>query len=259
MLNLDKNHQKMHFQRFEFKYLVPRDRVEGIIPVFLNYMDIDDFAKNSQENSYIVASLYFDSYTYMSYYEKLAGVRSRKKLRLRYYNSLRESDIFLEIKRKHDMVIVKDRVRLSHDAAKNLIEGGEKPASSLSEFENKIFDEFLFTKNYYSMVPQNMVYYRRMPFYSKINPRFRVTIDYDIRTFPAESIFDVRKSEKVYPDFAVLEVKYDGTLPEWFQKIIQRYSLERTAFSKYCNSLEVCAPELAETHSIEKYNHFLHA
>ena len=109
---------KLHFQRFEFKYQMPLDFVEGIIPELLKYMDFDPFAQKFPDHGYTVASLYFDSVGLDCYYQKLAGVRTRKKLRIRFYpeNGLTpETKVFLEIKRKYDAVVVKDRLALNYE------------------------------------------------------------------------------------------------------------------------------------------------
>ena len=238
---------KVHFHRYEFKYLISSHIVEGIIPVFLKYMEIDEFGKNLLRNSYVVSSLYFDSSDLGSYREKIAGIRSRKKLRLRFYNSEcnNNSKIFLEIKRKYDSVVVKDRVTLNYQEAEDLIQRNKKPNRALNERDNNIIDEFLWTKIYNSMVPQNMVIYKRMAFVSSINPRFRVTIDYDLKSYLASWINEKKEGNPVTSGFVILEVKFDGILPAWFHKIMLRYNLERIVFSKYCRSLSVCRPELS--------------
>jgi len=69
----------------------------------------DSYAPNGK---YRVTSLYFDTYGNDDYYDKSAGILTRKKLRARIYGYDLDDNVvnvFLEIKHKHDMFISKDR------------------------------------------------------------------------------------------------------------------------------------------------------
>lgn len=238
----------IHFHRYEMKYLFPSNVRDGIIPVLLQYMDFDDFGKSFPENAYPVLSLYFDTPGLSSYYEKINGLRSRKKLRIRFYsrNFSDNTPVFLEIKRKYDAVVVKDRLSLTHRECFDLIHSLKIPKNFANARDESFVNEFLWLKLSSGMIPQNIVLYKRMAFVSKINPRFRVTLDDDIETHRADWIQDERNGVRVSPGYTVLEVKFDSILPAWFHKILVSYNLERVAFSKYCNALEVLRPELVE-------------
>ena len=41
------------------------------------------------------------------------------------------------------------------------------------------------------------------------------------------------------PDQAVLEIKFERSVPTWFQRLIGAYELQRISVSKYCRALEV--------------------
>ena len=71
------------FQRYEFKYILNkrlRDKVERQIQHFMRY---DGYVHPEFNNSYFVRSLYFDSPTSVNFYEKIDGVKKRKKFRFR--------------------------------------------------------------------------------------------------------------------------------------------------------------------------------
>jgi hypothetical protein len=127
---------------------------------------------------------------------------------------------------------------------------------SIIEGTREILDEFLWIKMYNGMVPQNMVVYNRKPFISKVDSNFRVTIDYNLRTYLTNWLNipeDKKRQKNVCPDIAILEVKFNNILPAWFLNIIERFSLIYQPFSKYCNALEVCRPELTDRHIGETY------
>ncbi|MFA6254825.1 MAG: polyphosphate polymerase domain-containing protein [Patescibacteria group bacterium] len=237
---------KLHFQRFEFKYQASLDLVEGIIPELLKYMEWDPYAKNLPGNNYVVSSLYYDSVGLGCYYQKVDGDRTRKKLRVRFYDSdlKPEIPVFLEIKRKYDNVVIKDRLKLTNEQAYDLLNNNKKLNLNFSQHDQETLNEFLWFKIFNGMMPQNMVMYNRKPLVSKVDPNFRVTLDYNLRTYLAGWISNKKEGKLVNPGVVIIEVKFNNVLPFWFHSIIQRYNLDKRPFSKYCNSLEVCYPEL---------------
>jgi len=246
---------KLHFQRFEFKYQLPLEIVEGMIPEFLKYMKVDPYAQGLEDNAYTVSSLYYDSVGLDCYYQKLAGLRTRKKLRVRFYekNLMPESKIFLEIKKKYDTVVVKDRLTMSYQNYNDLLKSYKYQSLALNKDEKDVLQEFLWLKIYNRMIPQNMVIYKRKPFVSKVDGNFRVTIDYDLKTFMANNPHDTGKERYVNTKLVVLEVKFNNVLPFWFENIIKRYNLEQRPFSKYANCLELCKPGLIGKRMLEVY------
>lgn len=239
----------LHFQRFEFKYPLPAATAEKIIPALLKHMDWDPFVIESQDKYYTVSSLYFDTNKYACFWEKEAGVKFRKKLRLRVYDDKIEKDtlVFVEIKRKNDAVSIKDRIILTSGQVEEALMRNNigKYLKERSEKEKRVLEEFFWTKNYNCMEPKLMVSYKRKPLIGKYNKGFRVTFDYDLEAYQAKSLdFKKNQIKKILPDKLILEVKYNNVLPYWFLEIIQKYNLERVAFSKYCNSLRTCFPEL---------------
>jgi len=191
-----------------------------------------------------VASLYYDSAGLGVYHEKLAGVKKRKKLRLRVYDSqlLPDTNVFIEIKRKDDALVLKDRIIISYRECYNALFLGmyEPLRKSLPEQYKELFDEFLWTKEYNCLVPKVMVTYKRCPMISKIDKKFRITFDKHLTTRTANWLSLKKGGQPVEPDYVIMEVKYNNTLPEWFGNVIKDYQLERMALSKYCMSIEQC-------------------
>ncbi|MDD2807022.1 MAG: polyphosphate polymerase domain-containing protein [Patescibacteria group bacterium] len=238
---------KLHFQRFEFKYQVPLDFVDGIIPELLKYMEFDSYAKLAKDNLYDVASLYFDTAGYGCYFDKIDGQKTRKKLRVRFYDFKLNPDtpVFLEIKRKYDNVVIKDRINLDYETYHKMVELGESRNLVFAGQNEETFSEFFWLKDSNGMRPQNVVVYSRKALISKVDPGFRVTIDTNIRTHQANFLRDFGIDQTVFPGVAIIEVKFNNVMPFWFHDIITTYGLEQRPFSKYCNSLEVCYPQLA--------------
>lgn len=101
------------FERLEFKYYVPYEHIDELRNSFMINMKHDGFACTQDRGRYTVRSIYFDTYKFLFYREKMEGVKNRKKLRIRTYNQPGENTpAYLEIKRKYGSVICKDRVSM---------------------------------------------------------------------------------------------------------------------------------------------------
>lgn len=236
---------KFHFQRFEFKYYLPKNRADKLIPVLLKHMDWDPYIKNSGKDFYQVNSLYFDNASFSCFWDKESGIADRKKLRFRFYNFIEndQSPVFLEIKRKKDALVIKDRIKLQFmDCGNDSL--NQKLTNLLKEnSQNEFLKELIWFKSRNCLKPKLFITYKRKALISKLDNKFRVTFDYDIKAQLNKSLALTKdKFKDVYPAGVVLELKFNNILPAWFSKLIQKYQLQRLAYSKYCNSLRVVLP-----------------
>ena len=235
----------LHFQRFEFKYFLPKHKVKQLVAALLPHMAWDPNAKET--GFYRVNSLYFDSPDYGCFWDKEAGVADRKKMRLRYYGDSLAPDtpVFAEIKRKNDALIIKDRVGL---LAKDCVGTAfEKKIRELSRSgkDNGFLQELVWFVKRNVMRPKLHVTYNRRALLGKRDKRFRVTIDENIesRLQPFFSESKARLPRRIYPHGVVFEVKYHNVLPSWFHRVLQTFELQRLAYSKYGNSVRMILPQ----------------
>ena len=86
------------FTRYEFKYLLRNNEANAIFKESLNFMNYDEYALKNK--GYFVRSLYFDNYDYDNFFEKVDGIKFRKKFRIRTYNDKidQNNPIYLEAK-----------------------------------------------------------------------------------------------------------------------------------------------------------------
>jgi len=235
---------QLRFRRFEFKYQVPKIMADKILEDLLNYMEWDPYAVEQPDKSYQVSSLYLDSTGFSCYYEKLAGVKRRKKLRLRTYATVFEptTKIFLEIKGKDDMVILKDRMVIDYQTVSDWLANGQSNllTNQLSVQDEEFLKNFLWLKNYNCLLPKIMVVYKRQPLISRLDHKFRITFDSQIRAYPANQLYFSEQKTEILSDSLIMELKYNNTIPNWFHWIIQKYQLDRRPYSKYCQSIAGC-------------------
>lgn len=97
--------------RFERKYRVPYEQLQELRNQILPFVRPDYFASNvSGIPEYTVRSIYFDTIKLNAIHEKVDGLESRRKLRIRSYDKPSPSSlVFLEIKKKIGEKIGKNR------------------------------------------------------------------------------------------------------------------------------------------------------
>ncbi len=227
----------LNFRRFEFKYIMPTKLSDLIIGSISKFVIPDPYA--NPNDHYSVNSIYLDSPQFICYRQKQNGQKNRKKYRLRYYGdnpTILTPPLFFEIKRKNDSVIFKDRIIIDSPKLDNISLNNWK---QISKDHPSFFSEFYTDYKRLKLQPKLIVQYKRKPFYSKFNQNFRITFDYDLKSakindFDPENIY----LKNTMPHLAVMEVKFNGTIPPWFSYIIKSNNLNRSSFSKYCHAVE---------------------
>lgn len=180
--------------------------------------------------SYRVSSLYFDTPYDKALRQKLNGVSSREKFRLRYYGE-DTSRIRLEKKWKINGLCGKYGAWLTEDEVRRILCGDselllQKESPVLLEFYSKLRGQLL--------SPTTIVAYDREAFlYEPGN--VRITIDRNVRTRIGSKAFLNPRLEftDISENQAILEVKYDAFLPEVAQRMVQLPGCRLVSFSKY--------------------------
>ena len=226
---------QLHFRRLEFKYVVPTSILDLVIPTISHYLNVDDYTNKS--GFYTVNSLYLDSPRLACYQQKLDGILFRKKYRVRYYDD--KDKIFFEIKRKSGDTVFKDRVVLPRQ-----IEINQQSLTNHRLLEHipsgKLKAELQSDYHQLRLKPKVLISYRRRPFISKFSSNLRITLDYDLKATNVNNgdFQNLLTTNYVSPDLAVLEIKFNESLPAWVKHIISAHNLQRESFSKYASAIE---------------------
>ncbi|WLQ53536.1 VTC domain-containing protein [Streptomyces poriferorum] len=131
------------FNRYELKYLVPVDLAAELRDELGERMDRD---LNSPAGGYGVWSLYYDSPELRFYWEKIEGLKFRRKLRIRHYGEpdgvSDASPVCVEIKQRVNRVTQKRRITLPYGTARQLCDGRELVEHSPKEraFIHEVLD-----------------------------------------------------------------------------------------------------------------------
>ncbi|MCP4633839.1 MAG: polyphosphate polymerase domain-containing protein [candidate division Zixibacteria bacterium] len=236
----------MELDRIEYKYLVPNKQLDAIRSEISPFVMIDPHAIDRKPQEYTVRSLYFDTPTMNCYNEKIDGIKIRKKFRIRSYNEFGENDIiFLEIKRKYNNFISKNRAPLYNHNLQNLFETKNIDMYIIQSERNglSIEDAQRFLYHYYhdNLIPSILIVYDREAYFSKFNERNRITFDKNLRSSHCtitSSLFNGFSLRTLFPKHFILEMKIKGGMPLWARYIIGKYQLPRLALSKYTLCLD---------------------
>ena len=186
--------------------------------------------ENAGEDAcYKVRSLYFDSYTDKAVTEKLSGLSRREKFRLRYYND-DSSFIKLEKKSKVNRLVYKESITITERQCGAILAGDY---DSLKEPGEPLLME-LYTKiRCQNLRPRSIVDYQREAYVYRAG-NVRVTFDSKIKT--ANSVKGFLNPNLITipaADAIIMEVKYDGFLPDVIRDITKIGNRNQTEFSKY--------------------------
>lgn len=221
--------------RFELKYLVDTRLQTALSQQMRTRMLRDEYVE--QDGTYHVLSQYYDGPGLPFFFDKLDGVESRVKVRLRTYGFRfgEHAPWFLELKRKQNAAISKLRIR---------VEPG-----SIDPFDPTTWDAvrheeigaFLAARDLMRLEPTAQVWYQREAL-ADVEGGLRITWDTTIRAlWPGEAmsralLYDPERA--AVPDrWAVIEVKSAQTLPHWLSELIQRASLVPESVSKYVHAV----------------------
>lgn len=227
--------------RLEYKYYIPLSSLDKLRKDIFPFLDYDTFTELMPKKEYTVRSIYLDSNSMASYHEKLAGLVSRNKYRIRGYNQPSDSSmIFAEIKRKHVDFVSKDRIPLLYCNLEKFIKAKDfsliySPDHDRDKKETSA-KNFFYYYNLLNLVPRVVITYEREAFECKFGSGLRITFDKNIRAIKTDSYSNLFNDGKIiYPfkDFFVLEIKYYKIVPGWLPSIMNRYDIFRESISKY--------------------------
>lgn len=179
--------------------------------------------------SYMVNSLYFDTFDDSAYKDKINGVNIREKFRIRYYNN-DLSYIKLEKKFKKNGLCGKVSTRLSFDQTKALMD--QKIDWLIHSNDSLLIELYAKIKNQ-GLHPASVVTYKREPFVYPYD-NVRITFDrYLATTHSIQSFLSIGSTMPLLPTITVLEVKYDRYLADVVRMILQVNNRRHGATSKY--------------------------
>lgn len=246
------SNSELQAQRLELKYIIPERVAVSIRDFLLPYLDMDPFGGSQPDLSYPVHSLYLDSPELALYHSTLNGDRNRYKLRIRFYEGRPQAPVYLEIKRRDDGSIYKERCAVNRDAVGDIISGRLPDRRDLvngNSAGERALANFCRNLNQIQAVPMAHVAYRREAWLSHGSNRVRVTMDRQVQSCREPSIrLDAQLTHpvSVFGDEVVLELKFTGRFPSWMGDLVRVFSLKQCSAAKYVDGMVKIKDQSAE-------------
>jgi hypothetical protein len=229
--------------RYELKYAIPLSRREELLAAAGDFMTADTHAFPLEGGGwgYIVHSTYFDTVDLLDYTSRLAEHRVRRRTRIRTYGAPGDhAPVFLELKRKLDDQVIKQRDKVSD--ADTWATLGERPWETLYDAADPDIRamalRFGDVVQQRALVPWVSVHYHR-EVYIDVRKGFhkvRLTIDRQItgsHAHTAQNLYPPPEFSLLPDDLCVVELKFDGAQPPWMSTIVKRLGLYAEPISKY--------------------------
>jgi hypothetical protein len=221
------------FNRFELKYVVHWSVADALRANVSAYVERDPHA--GDQGLYRISSLYFDSPDLTCFWEKIEGIKYRRKLRLRTYGESGDSHAFVEIKQRIDRTVQKRRVRCPLEPA---IEAMHEPQRMLQQLPtDPVISEALYLVDTMRLEPKMVVSYQREAYLGIYEDGLRITFDTSLRYSDRDlRLGRTSDNEKYFlaPDLVIVEIKFNERVPLWLCSHLNRLSMVGQRVSKYC-------------------------
>jgi hypothetical protein len=220
--------------RYECKYLLDERTAQAIRSYIRPYAEFDPFSMRSEDGRYRVLSVYLDNPSFRLYRDTMGGVRNRYKIRLRYYAEQVDGPVYLEVKKRSNIVVRKSRELVrGRDANQLLLRGDFKATDSHGEFSNRCRES--------GAQPALRVRYWREAWESRAMDPVRLTFDTNVEhcILSDPGLVETRPDWRAtsVPAEVILEVKFTSLMPSWLRLMLRHFQLDKVSVAKYAESV----------------------
>ncbi len=213
------------FKRYELKYMINNEQLMIVKDAMKPYMQDDKFGKSTIHN------LYFDTPTNLLIRKSIEKPKYKEKLRVRSYRvTNKDTEVFVELKKKYDSIVYKRRISLSEEEAMKYLLENKKIVDSQIVREIDYFKEF-----YDNLHPAEYIYYDREAYAGIEDKNFRVTFDRNVLCRDYDLSLDKGAyGDSILPEGKILmEIKTSTAIPMWMINVLSKEKIYKTSFSKY--------------------------
>ena len=234
---------KMQTQRFELKYLIPEETARKARDFVRCYLDEDEFGASQPDHSYAVHSVYLDSDDLKLYWNTINGDKNRFKLRVRFYDDNPDAPVYLELKRRMNNCILKQRCAVDRKALHWVMRGHLLEAGDVRSNHPKhhfALQNFQRLMQVVSARPKVHVAYKREAYLSG-DGEVRVTIDREVLGAAHLDFAISTQMHRPAPSFdgtVILELKYTNRFPKWFGELVRTCNTMQCGAAKYVSSID---------------------
>ena len=240
---------KLSTWRFELKYRISYRDFLKIRNAITPYMKKDAHTQRATEGRYLVQSLYFDTYGYKSYHEKMNGDHERLKFRIRSYSKelTKKAFIRVEMKVRKGNAMEKHGIQVTAGDYLYFMQNRHWPENAhpvLQEFERYI--------HLWDLRPKVLIRYYREGYEDREKNGVRITFDHKVSGAHSESLFPDSPIffRNLQPNIVILEIKCRHKQPDWVRNLVRNYGLRWVANSKFTQGIQSARNELYHPNSI---------
>lgn len=232
---------KRSFNRFELKYVIPYTEalefVEG-----LGELLIPD-PHTGPEGVYRISSTYYDSDDWVCFWEKVDGLKVRRKLRVRRYEDVDDGHGQIEIKQRIDKTVQKRRTRLPLETIFDVLPSPSANARNDPGdlAEDPVVAEALWLVAACDLRPKINIRYQRRAYQAVHDPGLRITIDTRLTCRLHDLDWTGSPEGETFflpADISVLEIKFNHSVPLWLTTWVAHFECELRRLSKYCAGID---------------------
>lgn len=222
------------FKRIEKKYLITAEQYRALEPVLMSHMSIDGYGEHT------ISNIYYDADDYELIRKSLDKPVYKEKLRMRGYGDIKkDTEVFIEIKKKFKGIVYKRRVRMPLRQAEAFLSDG-----TLERAETQIHREIEYFCGMHCVKPKVYLAYDRVAMTDDEHNSLRVTFDRRIRFRLNKLTLDCSSEgiRVIEPDMALMELKTPDSIPMWLSRALSSLEIFPTSFSKYgcCYKEYIC-------------------
>lgn len=228
--------------RFEYKYQLSLAQYYQVKAAIRPYMRLDTYTRRAPNDRYLVRSLYFDTYDFRAFQEKINGDCDRTKLRVRTYSLAPQAipGVRVEMKSRRGIAVEKHSVFVPPDVLDHFMQAGNWQGSDDPVLID--FERFVRLKH---LAPQVLVEYQREGYHAIAQDNLRITFDHQVQSAAARSLFPDRLSFHQHNrGMVILEIKCNKSQPYWLRQIAFEQGLRIAANSKFAQAVQLSRPEV---------------
>jgi len=234
---------KLQLQRWELKYIIPEETAIAVREFVRPYLTLDEYGVGRPNLSYTIHNLYLDSDDLAIYWGTINGDKNRYKLRIRFYEDNAKAPIFFEIKRRMNDAILKQRGGVKRPAVAAILAGHLPAPDELVSGDARqlvAIQRFVELMMRDQAAPTAHVAYEREAWISPTDKSVRVTLDRNVQISPEFTMrFTAEMNGPIYVfnPTVILELKFTGRFPNWFNTLVNVFNLRQSSASKYADGI----------------------
>jgi hypothetical protein len=243
---------RIQTSRFELKYVVSEQKAQQVRRYVSSFLELDENGVGKPNLSYPVHSLYVDSDGMTTYWDTINGNKNRFKLRVRYYSDDAEAPVFLEIKRRMNNCIQKQRVGVRREAVPMILRGQLPPLQMILARHARhtlALQTFCRMLQEIHAKPKMHIAYLREAYLPKTDNSARVTMDRQVLSEPDSTgrlSTQMMKPLLVWGSAVVLELKFTDRYPNWFRDLVQIFELIQCGAAKYADGVTLLSGRMPQ-------------